>query len=265
MSLKSLANTVKRVFAMAMVCVVSSTSFAYEFSFDRPGTGFGTGITPVGKVAWEQGLPTVSYSYNNDVDGKNSTLTLNADTMLRTGLMNGLELQLSTDGYSWQRTKIAGEKQSPDEKGWGDVTVGLKKAIDLKDDKLKWALLAQATQSTGNDEFTNVNNNYLLGSSLEYAYDDIVTTAITMFYSKEEGNGFTVTAVPTLGYQFTDKLSGFSEFVYTKTEGEKNTKSLGTGVVYSFNDRAQVDASIGLDLNSDERSYNAGLGFAFLF
>lgn len=265
MNLKSLANTAKRVFAMAMVCVVSSTSFAYEFSFDRPGTGFGTGITPVGKVAWEQGLPSVEYSYNNDVNGKNSTLTLNADTMLRTGLMNGLELQLSTDGYSWQRVKEDGKKVSPDEKGWGDVTVGLKKAIDLKDDKLKWALLAQATQATGNDDFTKVNNNYVLGSSLEYAYDDIVTTAITMFYSKEEGNGFTVTAVPTLGYQFTDKLSGFSEFVYTKTEGEKNTKSLGTGVVYSFNDRAQVDASIGLDLNSDERSYNAGLGFAFLF
>jgi hypothetical protein len=40
---------------------IMQPTFAAEFSFDRPGAGIGTGITPVGQLAWEQGLPTVSY------------------------------------------------------------------------------------------------------------------------------------------------------------------------------------------------------------
>jgi hypothetical protein len=36
---------------------IMQPTFAAEFSFDRPGAGIGTGITPVGQLAWEQGLP----------------------------------------------------------------------------------------------------------------------------------------------------------------------------------------------------------------
>lgn len=243
--------------------MLSSASFAYEFSFDRPGTGFGTGITPVGKVAWEQSLPTASYSKQWNGSENETTVQLQTDTVVRTGLMDGVELQVGWDGYVWQQTKTGSEKS--DVEGLGDMTVGLKKAIDLKDDKLKWALLASGTIATGNDDFTAENNTYTLGSSLEYAYDDIVTTALSMFYQYEEGGNWTVQAVPTLGYQFTDNLSGFSEFVYSKTEGQKNSKSLATGVVYAIGEKAQVDASIGVDLNGEGRSYNAGLGVAYLF
>ena len=34
----------------------SMNAMAADFSFDRPGSGIGTGITPVGQLAWEQGL-----------------------------------------------------------------------------------------------------------------------------------------------------------------------------------------------------------------
>ncbi len=66
--------------------MMASTAFAADFSFDRPGTRMGTGITPVGHLAWEQGLPSVSYQ-EGIVDGeKDKTLTLNGDMLLRTGL-----------------------------------------------------------------------------------------------------------------------------------------------------------------------------------
>lgn len=254
----------KTLTAIALAVVSTSAMAEIEFSFDRPGTGFGTGITPVGKLSWEQGLPTFNYTVTNDNGVKTKDLTLQSDVMLRTGLMKGLELQVGWDGPIWQKTNVDGVKTEID--GLGDMSVGLKKTFDLNDDKFAWAILAQANLATGNDEFTADADTYTLGSSVEYAYNDLVTPSISMFYGKQEGQGWTVTAVPTIGYNFTEKLSGSSEFVYSKTESEKAVKSLGTSLIYNPTERVQLDATAGLTLNDDShRNYNGGLGVAFLF
>ena len=76
----------KKLNALTFVAasMLASTTFAAEFSFDRPGAGIGTGITPVGQVAWEQGLPTVSYQEQNIEGVKDKTLTLNGDMLFTT-------------------------------------------------------------------------------------------------------------------------------------------------------------------------------------
>ncbi|KOA13131.1 hypothetical protein CTY56_00470, partial [Acinetobacter baumannii] len=51
-----------QILTFALTAVAAGSTFAAEFSFDRPGSGFGTGITPVGKLAWEQGLPSATYT-----------------------------------------------------------------------------------------------------------------------------------------------------------------------------------------------------------
>jgi hypothetical protein len=35
--------------------------------------------------------------------------------------------------------------------------------------------------------------------------------------------------------------------------------------MYTLNDRVQLDASVGVDLNGADKSYTSGLGVAFLF
>ncbi len=57
-----------QILTFALTAVAAGSTFAAEFSFDRPGSGFGTGITPVGKLAWEQGLPSATYT-ETTVDG----------------------------------------------------------------------------------------------------------------------------------------------------------------------------------------------------
>ena len=121
---------------LSCVCLAgfSLNTMAADFSFDRPGAGMGTGITPVGQLAWEQGLPSASYN-ESTVDGeKQKTVTLNGDMLFRTGLAKDLELQLGWQGPAWTQVKRAG--QTVEEDGLGDVSIGLKKAIDLDDDKL---------------------------------------------------------------------------------------------------------------------------------
>ncbi|RPE30066.1 outer membrane putative beta-barrel porin/alpha-amylase [Acinetobacter sp. BIGb0102] len=244
------------------VSMMASSAFAADFSFDRPGAGMGTGITPVGKLAWEQSLPSVSYQEGN-VDGvKDKTLTLNGDMLLRTGLADGLELQLGWQGPVWQQYKRAGMKKETN--GLGDVSIGLKKAIDLKDDRLSMALLAEAIIATGNDEFTNHDDIYSLTSAVAYEFSDLIGTSITMRYEAQNSD-WAVTAVPTLDYKIAGKLSGFSEFIYRKAESQDYEYGLGTGLVYALNNRTQLDASIGVDLNGNQKSYNGGFGVSVLF
>lgn len=254
----------KKLNALTFVAasMLASTTFAAEFSFDRPGAGIGTGITPVGQLAWEQGLPTVSYQEQNIEGVKDKTLTLNGDMLLRTGLANGLELQLGWQGPVWQQHKRAGFKTETD--GLGDVSIGLKKAIDLKDDRLSMAVLAEAIIATGNDEFTAHDDIYSLTSAVAYEFSDLIGTSITMRYEAQNSN-WAVTAIPTIDYKIAGKLSGYSEFIYRKAESQDYQYGLGTGLVYAINDRAQLDASVGVDLDGDMRSYNGGLGVSVLF
>ncbi|MGN5764523.1 transporter [Acinetobacter calcoaceticus] len=248
--------------SVVAVSMMAGSAFAADFSFDRPGAGMGTGITPVGKLAWEQSLPSVSYQEGN-VDGvKDKTLTLNGDMLLRTGLADGLELQLGWQGPVWQQYKRAGMKKETN--GLGDVSIGLKKAIDLKDDRLSMALLAEAIIATGNDEFTNHDDIYSLTSAVAYEFSDLIGTSITMRYEAQNSN-WAVTAVPTIDYKIAGKLSGFSEFIYRKAESQDYEYGLGTGLVYALNNRTQLDASIGVDLNGNQKSYNGGFGVSVLF
>lgn len=247
---------------LALVSSVSISAMAAEFSFDRPGEGFSTGITPVGHLAWEQGLPTVSYTETKIDGAKAKTVTLNGDMLFRTGLTSSMELQLGWQGPAWTQTKFKGEKD--DTSGLGDVSIGIKKAIDLKDDKLSLAVLAQALIATGNKEFTEKEDIYSIGTALDYKYNDLVNTGIVMNYAVQDGN-WSITAIPTIGYKIAGNLSGFSEFIYHKAESQDYEYGLQSGLIYALNDRTQLDGSVGVDLNGSDRSYKAGLGISFLF
>jgi hypothetical protein len=236
----------------------SAQLFAADFEFDRPGEGLSTGITPVGKVAWEQGLPTARYSKSGD----ETTTTLSADMLLRTGLSDDLELRLGWAGPTWTQVKSNGQTEEDD--GLGDVSIGLKKAIDLDDDKLSMAVLAEAVIATGNDGFSQEEDSYAVGSIVSYQYNDLVRTALNMRYEWQDSN-WAVTAIPSLDYRISDRWSGYSELIYRKAESVDNEYALGTGVMYALNDRVQLDANVGVDLDGDDRSYFSGLGFSVLF
>ncbi len=168
---------------LLMMASLSMGTWAAEFSFDRPGSGFGTGITPVGHVAWEQGLPSATYD-EQYVDGlKVRTLNLNGNMLLRSGLNEDTELQLGWQGLSWTKTKSAGQTRETD--GLGDVSIGVKKAINLKDEQLTMAVLAQVQLATGNPGFSAEDDIYSLSSALAYRYSDLITTAMTSGCSLE--------------------------------------------------------------------------------
>lgn len=129
---------------------------------------------------------------------------------------------------------------------------------------LTMAVLAEAVIATGNDEFTAHDDIYSLSSAVAYKYNDLLDTSITMRYEVQNSN-WAVTAIPTINYKIAGKLSGYSEFVYRKAESQDYQYGLGTGLVYAVNNRTQLDANIGVDLEGQDKSYKGGLGMAFLF
>jgi hypothetical protein len=247
---------------LVFASMVSVQGMAADFSFDRPGDAFGTSITPVGHVAWEQSLPSVSYNETKIDGSKQRTINYAADMLFRTGLTDSLELQLGFDGPQWTDSTYRGKTTRSH--GLGDVNIGLKQAIDLKDDKLSMAVLARAQIATGNEPFTAHDDIYTLGTSLNYKYSDGLDTGMSMYYSMQNSN-FAITAVPNISYKIAGKLSGFSEFVYHKEESQRNEYGVNQGLMYALNSRTQLDGSIGVDLNGDDKNYRAGLGVAFLF
>lgn len=250
----------KTLFALA-VLGMSSASFAVEF--ERPGTGFSTSTIPVGKLAWEQSLGNAHYFEDQNQQGQTIKHTLvYADTLLRTGLSDDVELQLGWQGPAWSKTKIAG--QSSEQDGLGDVSIAVKKSIDLDDDKLSMAVLAQAVIATGNASFSVQDDIYTLASSINYAYSEGLTTGLSMFYSVQDGQ-WRATAVPNLNYALNDKWAGYSELVYSKAESEDYEYGLGSGVMYQVNSRLQLDAGVGVGLNGTADRYQASLGFAYAF
>ena len=242
---------------------ISMQVSAADFEFDRPGAGMSTGITPVGKLAWEQALPSASYQESNNALGeKVKTTRLNADMLLRTGLAQDLELQLGWQGPAWSKSKTEG--QSVEEDGLGDVSIGLKQAIDLNDDKLSMAVLLQALIATGNDGFSEEDDIYSLATAVNYQYSELLKTGINMRYDVQNSD-WAITAIPNIQYRLNDQWSGFSELVYRKAESQDNEYGLTSGVIYALIERTQLDASVGVDLDGADKSYRAGLGMAFLF
>lgn len=255
-------NNKLKIITLVSATLVTTQLFAEDFSFDRPRTGFTTSITPVGNLAWEQSLPNVEYTKADINNDQQRTLKIQGDMLLRTGLANGLELRVGFGGPGWIRTNQYGEKTT--DNGLGDVSVGLKKAIDLNDDRMTMALLAQAQIATGNDGFTAHDDIYTVASTVNYIQNEFLTTGITMRYEVQNST-WAVTAIPTLNYKFSNKWSGYSELVYRKQESENIQSTLATGVMYNVNQRMQLDANIGASLSGDIPDYKGGLGVSFLF
>ncbi|KAA8732048.1 transporter [Acinetobacter qingfengensis] len=253
--------------ALGLFCNLAN---AEAFGFDRPGDGFSPEIVPKGHVAWEQALPTLSYDDGYHAGEKYSQLTVQGDMLFRVGLGSDFELRLGWDGPTWQKSKIGADQQEIH--GNGDMTVGLKRAINTHDDQLKWALLAQAKLATADDVLVNHDlgladsnkNIYTVGSSMQYQYNDLIKTGITMLYDYQDGD-LAWSAIPNIQYKITEKLSGFAEYRYRKQESLKKESVVNNGLIWALRDNLQLDASIGYSFNDSNPRFKAGLGAAYLF
>ena len=112
-------------------------------TFDRPGISFPTATLPRGGLAWEQGLPDGRWDKTHGV----RSTTWVADTLLRYGLSETVEVQLGVDSFGGVR--VRGDGASGTQNGGGDGWVSVKWVPASSIDSFSWGVLATASLPFG--------------------------------------------------------------------------------------------------------------------
>ncbi|WP_232526223.1 transporter [Lysobacter capsici] len=228
-------------------------------SFDRPGIAFSTGTLPKGRFAWEQGLP----DFQRDDDGGARSTQYNANTTLRLGLSDTVELQLATSPYNYLRERNDdGGRRS--RHGAGDTGLALKVALPSSHDKFSWAVLGAVTAASGARDFSNGATQYTLGTTLGYDFSERVSGALYFNLDRSDGED-TWTWSPSLSVALSDTVGAYIEAGMSHIDHQSTTSVAGAGVTWMATSRVQLDASLDWGLDRDSPDLQGGIGVAVLF
>lgn len=249
------------VLATALWAITTSTAARADDapSFDRPGIGFSTGTLAKGAFAWEQGLPDFQ---RDDSDGGRVT-QYNANTTLRLGLSDTLELQLSSAPYNRLRERDSnGQRRS--RHGAGDTGLALKLALPSSRDQFSWAVLGGVTAASGDRDFSNGATEYTLGTSLGYDFDERVSGALYFNLDRSDGAN-TWSWSPSLSFAVSDRVGAYVEAGVSRSDHESTTSIAGAGLTWMASPHVQLDASLDWGLDARSPDLQGGIGLAWLF
>ncbi|MGJ7903109.1 transporter [Lysobacter sp. 1R34A] len=227
-------------------------------SFDRPGISFSTDTLPRGAFAWEQGLP----DFVRDDDGGTRSRLYSANTNLRLGLSDRVELQLATSAYNRLRERDGDGRRS--RHGAGDTGLAIKVALRASHEAFSWAVLGAVTAASGDRDFSNGATQYTLGTTLGYDFDERLAGALYLNLDRSDGRD-TWTWSPSLSFALSDRVGAYLEAGVSKADGESATSVAGAGVTWMATPRVQLDASFDLGLDRGSADLQAGVGASFYF
>lgn len=244
--------------ASACVCLVALCCapplYAQDaVAFDRPGIGFASTTVPRGSVAWEQGLADVSTSH----DASSRQQQWLADTLLRIGLRDGLELQLGADSYAWQHVRDASGQWHA--QGMGNSSLGLKAALPSHVDTFSWAILAKASLPTGRAPIGGGTRGYDLGITAQWAMANDRSIALYADRSVGPERGWMLS--PSYNFNLSEHWASYIEAGIGS--GAQQGRMLGSGVTWQPNARLQVDLSALRGVHG-AADWQAGLGVSLL-
>lgn len=241
----------------AVLALVSPPAAADDApEFDRPGIGFSTSTVGKSVFVWEQGLPDVSRDRSDGL----TTSTWTADTLLRVGLADTLELQLGAD--SWSRLRLRGPGTRMQHSGSGDGSAALKWAPPLANEQLSVAFKAGASLPWGKAPLGDAGHDYDLGMTVAWALPRASSLA---FYIDrlwgDGGSGWLFS--PSYGFAVRPQLSAYVEAGYGT--GAQYMRAAGAGVTWMVSPRVQLDASFLRGLDADTTDWQGGVGVAMYF
>ena len=222
-------------------------------AFDRPGIGFASTTVPRGSLAWEQGL--ADFSTNHDASGRQRQWV--ADTLLRVGLRDGLELQLGADSYAWQHVRDASGQWRA--QGMGNSRVGLKAALPSRSDAFSWAVLATASLPTGRAPIGGGTRGYDLGITAQWAMANDRSFALYADRSFGPEHGWMLS--PSYNFNLSQHWASYLEAGIGS--GSQQGRMLGSGLTWQPNPRFQLDVSALRGVRG-AADWQAGLGVSLL-
>lgn len=227
-------------------------------SFDRPGISFSTDTLPRGAFAWEQGLP----DFERNDDGGNRSRLYSANTNLRLGLSERVELQLASSAYNRLSERDGDGRHS--RHGAGDTGLAVKVALPSSHEAFSWAVLGGVTAASGDREFSNGATQYTLGTTLGYDFNERLAGALYFNLDRSDGAD-TWTWSPSLSFALGDRTAIYVEAGLSRSDHASTTSVAGGGITWMATPRVQLDASFDVGLDRGSPDLQGGLGASFYF
>lgn len=239
------------ILGLAMV----PTAWADNPGYDRPGLGFTPAVLDPGDFTFEQGLP----SWSQDQHAGVSSTQYSADSLLRLGLGNSLELQFGDSLYNHLRQTGAG--MTLDSEGRGDSNLALKYVLPSPSTSFSWGMLGSVEFTDGSRDFRNNQPQYLLGLSAS-AQLNAGSSIGSYLEDVRTGGHDSYTAAINHSQAMGKSLSLYVEAAWQHEAGSASGTLGGGGLAWQATPRLQLDAGFRHRLSGTLPDWWAGLGIS---
>lgn len=228
-------------------CATANAQVSSNPGYDRPGLGFTPAVLQADALTWEQGAPDCS---RND-----GATNCDADTLLRLGIGNALELQLGT-GWSWQHADGSSAR------GRDGTSLALKFAPAAQG-KFSWGLLGSVQFTDAAAFQRNAHPQYLLGADLNWQRD--ANHSLGLYAELQHGNGDSQLLAINTGWALTPTFNAYIEAAAEHATGRGSGGVAGAGIAWQATPRVQFDISARHRVIGHADDWEGGLGVAVYF
>jgi hypothetical protein len=196
------------------------------------------------------------YQFTHDDDGATLDEHGLPNLLLRYGLHDRFEVQLSSAGYTWSTL---------DEdyiNGFQDASLGVKWQVNSSDSMVPIGLFAGVSLPLGSSEFSS--DHFDPAFSVFWSWSTFLDFFGTATLGQSDGTNTLDNAVG-ISFSLTDNTGIFLEYLGAFTEGDGPAHELHTGITWLLAENLQVDINGGVGLNTRASDYYLGTGVAYRF
>lgn len=233
---------------LSLVGVLTTPAMAQSISAERPGFS-SSPLTLAARTLQLEG----GYEYRDGGRSEAHTLPLG---LLRYGLLERLELQLSWAGYS--RIDVPGA----DVEGVTDAGLGFKWQATGADAPVPIGIFAGLSLPVGDSELSSDEVDPVLG--LFWTRSTAVDLFGTVLISESDNDTVLTNAVGA-AFSFDDRRGGYLEYFGSFSDGGGPEHVLNGGLTWLMAVDLQLDVNAGVGLNGRAPDYFVGAGVAYRF
>ncbi len=235
---------------LASVAARADDGREQPISAERP--GFSSSPIALAPSVWQL---EAGYQFTRDDSADTDAHTVPL-ALLRYGISDMVELQISWPGYNWIDTP------GRDFEGASDASVGVKIELTGADAVVPLALYAGASLPVGADRFSSDEVIPTLG--LLWSYDPGIALFGTALVASDDGDLSLGNAVG-ISLPVSDRTSSFIEYFGLFADGRGAEHYINGGFAYLARHHVQLDLHAGAGLNSRAADLFVGLGIAYRF
>ncbi len=245
-----------------------------ELSTDRPDKTESPYTVDAGHFQIESDLVNFSYDrYNGDPTDTTNRSWSFANTNLKAGLLNNVDLQLVVPTFNYVRSEDRGANLVDENSGFGDLITRLKINLWGNDGgKTAFAVMPFIKFPTAQDHLGNgaFEGGLILPLAVELPAGWSLGV-MTEFDFNEDGSGDGYHAefinTITVSHALVGELSGYAEF-FSSVSSEDDSDWIGTvdlGLTYGLTDYIQLDAGVNIGVTRAADDINPFVGVSWRF